>query len=125
MPSGQVLVVDDYADSRDMVTVALEAVGYVAVTADNGWRALVLARRHVPLAIVMDLFMPEMDGIEATRRLKADAETRDIPVIAYTARASADGLELFDDVCLKPCAPDHLVRVVSGAIARGGHRPAP
>jgi two-component system cell cycle response regulator DivK len=122
MQSGQVLVVDDYADSREMLTVALEAVGYVALTADNGWRALVQARRHSPAAIVMDLFMPEMDGIEATRRLKSDADTRDIPVIAYTARASADGLELFDGVCLKPCSPDRLVRVVGEVIARATAR---
>ena len=119
MPTGQVLVVDDYADSREMLAVALEAAGYVVLMADNGWRALVQARCHVPTAIVMDLFMPEMDGIEATRRLKSDADTRDIPVIAYTARGTADDLEVFDGVCLKPCSPERLVRVVGEVIMRG------
>lgn len=116
MPSGLILVVDDYADAREMLTVALEAEGYVVLTADNGWRALAQARRYLPSAIVMDLFMPEMDGIEATRRLKSDPDTQDVPVVAYTARASSDGLELFDHVCRKPCPPDLLVRLVSDVI---------
>lgn len=117
MPSGQVLVVDDYVDSREMLTVALEAEGYAVLTADNGWRALIQAGRHRPDAIVMDLFMPEMDGVEATRRLKSDPDTRAIPVIAYTARASEEGLDLFDDICLKPCPPDRLVRLIDDLLS--------
>ena len=122
---GKILVVDDYADSREMQAVFLEAAGYEVLVAELGRDALALARSHQPAAIVMDIYMPEMDGIETTRCLRAEPALATIPVIAYTARpAGVEGFEdLFDAVCAKPCPPEELLARIEGAVrARGGAR---
>jgi len=66
----------------------------------------------------MDLFMPVMDGFEATRQMKADPILRDVPVIAYSAKASTanEHDHLFVAICQKPCAPQHLVDLVNAAV---------
>jgi CheY-like chemotaxis protein len=121
----QVLVVDDYPDSLELVALVLEQVGYRVLLATNGPHALALAKRHLPAAIVMDLYMPNMDGIATTRLLRADPDLTYIPVVAYTARA--DGMagveDLFDELCTKPCSPETLLAVVERAIR--ARRPQP
>ena len=106
-----ILVVDDYADTRELLSMVLEGSGYDVLTAENGAEALQIARERRPDVIVMDIFMPVMDGVEATERLKADPRTAQTPVIAYTARQTQmDGKrELFAAVCQKPCSPDVLL----------------
>lgn len=117
-----VLVVDDYADTRDMLSFALEAAGYGVLVAETGREALVMAHRHHPAVVVMDIFMPDMDGIEATRRLRADPHLGRIPIVAHTARPwGLAGIEdLFDAVCPKPCPPDLLVELVGQALHAEG-----
>jgi CheY-like chemotaxis protein len=101
----QVLVVDDYADAREMVVLILESAGFAARAASNGAAALASARQHCPDAVVLDIFMPDMDGIETARQFEADAALRGVPLIAYTARADTLRLpmELFAALCVKPC----------------------
>lgn len=85
MASGTaVLVVDDDAAIRDMVTMALQDEGYEVVTA-VGAQALAIARALSPAVILLDIMMPDMDGIEVSRRLRADPATRNIPIIAMSA----------------------------------------
>jgi two-component system cell cycle response regulator DivK len=110
----QVLVVEDYEDARVMVEMILEDAGYRVILAADGAEGVTLARQHRPDAILMDIFMPGLDGIEATRRIKADPSTADVPVIAYTAKPASvrEGDELFAAVCAKPCPPDQLLKIL-------------
>lgn len=111
----QVLVVEDYDDARMMVEMILADAGYRVLLAADGAEGVSMARRHRPDAILMDIFMPGLDGIDATRQIKADPATARVPVIAYTAKPASvrDGEELFAAVCAKPCPPDELLRVVA------------
>jgi two-component system, cell cycle response regulator DivK len=121
-PPRSVLVVDDYADTREMLSMALELAGYGVLLAESGQDALDLARRHHPAAVVMDIYMPEMDGIETTRRLRAEPDLANIPVVAHTARPQRlVALEqLFDGICGKPCPPDQLIHVLDEVLRSTG-----
>lgn len=80
-----VLVVDDAAENRDLVRIVLRAHGYDTLEADGGLTALdILARHHVDL-VLTDVTMPEMDGFQLARHIRADAATRRIPLVFYTA----------------------------------------
>ncbi len=84
----RILVVDDERSLRDLVTTALEFVGYVVRTAADGFGALAAAADFAPELIVLDVGMPGLDGIEVCRRLRADGDTT--PVIFLTARDGID-----------------------------------
>ncbi|GEM_PF-659362 len=86
-PPRRILVVDDQADNRIILEMALEHAGHTVLTATNGVEAVARAREHKPDIILMDLRMPEMNGWEATCLLKADPATRSIPIAALTASA--------------------------------------
>ena len=79
------MVVDDEFEIRDMLGRFLTEQGYVAILASNGEEALELAEKEDPQAILLDILMPGIDGIETCKRLKAKEETRFIPVIMATA----------------------------------------
>lgn len=85
MVKGTVLVVDDDPDIVDLVAIALEDQGYVVISAVNG-AALQLARERQPDVILLDILMPGMDGVEVSRRLRADPATANIPIIAMSAQ---------------------------------------
>jgi two-component system, cell cycle response regulator DivK len=82
-----VLVVEDNDLNSKLLNDLLEYHGYIVVTTRFGEAALELARRHKPDAILMDIQLPDISGIEATRRIKSDEETRTIPIVAVTAFA--------------------------------------
>ena len=82
-----VLVVEDYQDAREMYAAYLSFSGYRVAEATNGIEAIEKTVELMPDIILMDLALPRMDGWEATRRLKADAELSKIPVIVISARA--------------------------------------
>ncbi len=112
-----ILVVDDDEDSRRILMYGLGSAGYRVLVADNGARAVELCQVMLPNLVIMDLAMPEMDGYEATRALKADERTRDVPVIAWSARIFAsDAPELltagFDEVLAKPAHPADVIEAV-------------
>jgi len=88
----RVLIADDNDDNRLVVRIMLERKGWDVLEAINGLEALELASRELPALILMDFRMPGMDGLEATRRLKAAIATRDIPVVALSADGSGGGL---------------------------------
>ena len=83
-----ILVADDTDDIRLMIRVMLENKGHRVVEAANGREAVELATREHMDVILMDLSMPVMDGIEATRRLRGQPETSNMPIIAVTAHCS-------------------------------------
>ncbi|HEX4823286.1 MAG TPA: ATP-binding protein [Candidatus Polarisedimenticolaceae bacterium] len=82
-----VLVVEDNPVNRKLARNVLRARGYRVLEADTGEEGIELARRERPHLILMDLQLPGLDGMEATRRLKADPQTREIPVVALSAHA--------------------------------------
>ena len=108
-----VLLVDDYADNREAYALYLRFKGYRVEEAEDGHEALERAFENRPDLIVMDLSLPGLDGWEATRTLKQDRRTRDVPVIALTGHAlegqsesaRAAGCDAF---ITKPCEPNVL-----------------
>jgi two-component system cell cycle response regulator DivK len=112
-----VLVVDDVAHGREIFAEYLEFRGFRVATAADGQEAIDQAFELHPDVILMDLSLPKVDGWEATRRLKADDRTRDIPIIALTAHALAaahdKAMEVgCDAVVTKPCLPKDLEQEV-------------
>jgi CheY-like chemotaxis protein len=110
-----VLVVDDYQDSREFMSSVLHNAGFIVRTACNGLEAVIAAHEMQPAVIVMDVLMPVLDGVEATRLIKAIDEVRAARVIAYTARAPLDPRltdELFSVILPKPSSPDIVVAAV-------------
>jgi two-component system cell cycle response regulator DivK len=96
----RILLVEDNEMNRDMLSRRLERRGYSILTAENGELGLSLAQLEVPDLILMDITLPQMDGWEATRLLKADRSTRHIPIIALTARALlSDQTKAFEVGC--------------------------
>lgn len=110
-----VLVADDYQDSREFMSMVLQNAGFIVRTACNGLEAVIAAYEMQPAVIVMDMMMPVLDGVEATRLIKAIDELRSARVIAYTARPPLDPRlteELFSAVLPKPSPPDLVVAAV-------------
>jgi two-component system cell cycle response regulator DivK len=109
-----VLVVDDYTDAREMYADFLVFSGFRVAEARDGSEALEKALEIGPDIILMDLSLPGLDGWEATRRLKQDPRTRDIPIVALTGHALAGDRATAlkagcDSFITKPCLPADLV----------------
>jgi CheY-like chemotaxis protein len=85
-----ILVIEDYSDSCTLLSSLLRARGYKVVEARDGREGLLQANRIIPDLILMDLAMPEMDGVEATRRLRQRHTLSRTPIFAITAYATAD-----------------------------------
>jgi DNA-binding response OmpR family regulator len=118
-----VLVADDDADILDLVSYVLQGEGYEIVAAHDGRQALELARERQPQLAVLDVSMPNLDGLEVTRALRADADLATLPVILLTARvAPADQERGFEagatDYLPKPFKPQELRERVAAALAR-------
>ncbi len=88
-----ILIVEDNEMNRDMLSRRLERKGYRILIAVDGEQGIEVARAQEPDLILMDMSLPVVDGWEATRRLKADATLKSIPVIALTAHAMANDRE--------------------------------
>jgi two-component system cell cycle response regulator DivK len=115
-----VLVVDDYGDVREVLARVLEDAGFVVRTAANGLEALLAAYEMRPGVIVMDVTMPVLDGIEATRLIKAVDVTREARVIAYTGNPSFDAnpsRTMFAAVLQKPATPGVVLAAVQQVAA--------
>jgi len=80
----KVLIIDDDAIVRETVRIALGTGGFEAVTLESPALAHVVVRQSKPDLVIMDLYMPELNGLDLCRKLKADPETRRIPVIIFT-----------------------------------------
>ncbi|MBI5961276.1 MAG: response regulator [Chloroflexi bacterium] len=91
--AGLILVVDDSAIQRKIYAATLKASGYEVVTAENGVQGVAMALETMPALILMDISMPEMDGLEATRELRRYPEMARVPILAVTAYTEPEELE--------------------------------
>jgi two-component system cell cycle response regulator DivK len=115
--SKRVLVIEDQEDNRTILRDLLTSTGFEVLEAVNGIEGVEAAARELPDLILMDIQMPEMDGYEATRRIKGEPTTAAIPVIAVTSyalsgdedKAKAAGC---DDYVTKPYSPRALLATV-------------
>lgn len=110
----KILLVEDNEMNRDMLSRRLERRGYQVVMAFDGAQGIQMTQSEAPDLILMDMSLPVLDGWEATRRLKANPETRAIPVIALTAHAMSDDREKAlaagcDDYDTKPIEMNRLM----------------
>ncbi|MGZ4333809.1 MAG: response regulator [Gaiellaceae bacterium] len=92
---GRVLVVEDNEKNMKLLRDLLSAKGYRALEAGSGEEAVELAAAEVPALVLMDVQLPGIDGVETLRRLRADARTADVPVLALTAQAMEGDRERF------------------------------
>ena len=116
-----ILLAEDSPSVQAMVSFRLERSGYDVLVTDNGEDALRLARERLPALAVLDVEMPGLSGLEVTRRLRADDQTRDIPVILLTSLdgdlAVAEGYEAgANDYVTKPFSPQELQTRVKGLL---------
>ena len=113
----KILIVDDQAEVRELVEVTLEVEEYKILTAENGEKAVEIAKAEKPDLIIMDVMMPGIDGLEATRRIKDDPELKDCKIIMLTAKGQKDDVEEgynagADEYFTKPFSPLELIRKV-------------
>jgi CheY-like chemotaxis protein len=112
-----VLLVEDDRDTREMYSEYLSYSGMTVTVAATGRRALESVARQCPDVVVTDIAMPEMDGLELSRHLRAHEETRHLPIIAVSGQVSPRAREAGADVVLeKPCEPDTLLHVIEGVL---------
>lgn len=126
MAKETILVVDDEEDILELVRHHLKREGYAVQCADSGEKALSAARTEPVNLIILDLMLPGIDGLEVTRRLKNDAQTRHIPILMLTAKGEESdvvtGLELgADDYVTKPFSPRILIARTRAIIRRGSN----
>ena len=126
----RILVVEDNESSRDMLARRLSRRGYQVISAADGKRGIAMAHDQSPDLIVMDMSLPEIDGWEATRRLKADPATRAIPIVALTAHAMASDRKKAmdagcDDYYTKPVDFESLVRSLETFLEARNRRARP
>lgn len=119
----KILVVDDDPNIREVICFALAKAGYATVTAADGRQALSLCERERPALLVLDILMPEMDGIEVCRRLRADPARDHLPILFVSSKDDEIdrilGLELGgDDYVAKPFSPRELVARVKAILRR-------
>src|SRR5271170_6752201 len=119
----KILVVDDEPDALEVLGFKLRESGYTPLFAKDGTRAISVARDERPDLIVLDLMLPEVDGLEVCKILRRDPATAGTPIVMLTARAAEMdrvlGLELgADDYVTKPFSPRELVIRIRKQLAR-------
>ncbi|NTZ86541.1 response regulator [Burkholderia metallica] len=116
----RVLVVDDYRDAADALRLLLEARGFECQVADDPFAVCDIARDWQPFAVVLDIAMPGLDGLELATRLRGDPQTSDMLLIACSGLASQRDREQakeagFDAHCAKPLTPHRLLGYLESA----------
>ncbi|MEO6208470.1 MAG: response regulator [Candidatus Limnocylindrales bacterium] len=117
MAGEQILVVEDNTKNMALLRDVLRATGYRTLEASTGGQALKLATEHGPALVLMDIRLPDMDGVEALTQLRMDERTSSIPVLAVTAQAMKGDIERFkeagfDGYLAKPVDIDELLNAV-------------
>jgi CheY-like chemotaxis protein len=109
-PGPKVLVVDDQLESRDWLMKLLTFIGFIVCGADNGVAAIQLWEEWNPQMILMDLHMPVMGGIEATRRIKADPRGKETVIVVLTASALDEDRRIVVESALTIICPNPVAR---------------
>lgn len=118
MTKKRVLCIEDHPEMIDLVRLILERRGYIVDGAVGGREGLEAMERRLPDLILLDLMMPDMDGWEVFRQIKAREGWKDLPIVVITAKAQEIdkvlGLQIagVDDYITKPFAPSDLIRSV-------------
>ena len=123
MKRQKVLVVEDEPDILEVIDYNLTREGFRVLQARDGERGLALARSELPDALVLDLMLPGMDGLEICRRLRADDVTRSLPIVMVTAKGEESdivvGLSIgADDYLVKPFSPRELIARLRAVLRR-------
>lgn len=118
----RILLIEDTEDNRQIVRDLLASAGYDLIEAADGAAGVAMAAKHQPDLILMDIQLPVMDGYEAARRIKADAQLKHIPIIAVTSYAlSGDEAKAFAAGCdayvAKPFSPRQLLAKIRELLA--------
>jgi len=102
----KILIVDDNRDVREVLQCQLQMLGYLVISAENGYIAIEKAIVEQPDLILMDIMMPEMDGWQASRAVRANPDTKDIPILAATAMCRRADL----NACLEAGCNGYIVK---------------
>lgn len=126
----KILLVDDDMDTLRLVELMLQRQGYEVRAASSGPQALQMIQNEQPDLILLDIMMPDMDGYEVARRVRADAATADLPIIMFSAKAQVDdkitGFEAgADDYLTKPTQPRELFAHMKAVLSRSSNRVTP
>lgn len=120
----KILLIEDNELNRDMLSRRLQKRGYEVVTAVDGETGITMAQAEAPALILMDVSLPGIDGLEATRRLKAAPQTRHIPIVALTAHTLANDRDKAlamgcDDFDTKPIELPRLLEKIETLLGQG------
>jgi two-component system cell cycle response regulator DivK len=120
----RVLIIEDSPVNMILTVAILERAGHVALMADTAAQGLALARQERPDVVLMDIQLPDMDGLAATRLLKKDPDLRDIPVIAVTAFAMKGDADTMlragcDGYVTKPIRYQEFLAEIDAVVLRG------
>jgi CheY-like chemotaxis protein len=126
----KILIVDDDLDTLRLVGLMLQHQGYRIIAASSGAQAIALCQSDKPDMVLLDIMMPEMDGYEVARKLRAEPVTANLPIIMFTAKTQVDdkiqGFEVgADDYLTKPTQPRELFAHVKAVLARGKKASSP
>ena len=102
----KILIVEDISDLRTILRTVVESLGYSSLLASNGREAVDMAAAELPDLIMMDIVMPEMDGLQATRLIRQNPKTSSIPILAVTAL----GVHKDRDDCLQSGCNDYIAK---------------
>jgi CheY-like chemotaxis protein len=119
----KILIAEDERDIRDLIAFTLRFAGYEVLTANNGEEAVQMTQKELPDLVLTDVRMPKMTGYEACRLIKADPNTKHIPVVFLSAKGQEaevqNGMAAgADEYLLKPFAPDQLTRKVAEILGK-------
>jgi DNA-binding response OmpR family regulator len=125
MPKSEILIIEDDRKTADLIRLYLKREGYSVRLAHDGTRGLALAEQASPAAIVLDLMLPGMDGLDICHALRAAQEGAGVPILMLTARSTEDDLILgletgADDYLTKPFSPRELVARLTALLRRSG-----
>ena len=123
MPGETILIIEDEHDIRELISYNLESEGWNTLKASAGNEGLELAQKTPPELILLDIMLPDIDGLEVCRKLKRSDSTKDIPVIMLTAKSEdsdvISGLELgAEDYITKPFSPRVLIARIRAVLRR-------
>ena len=123
MPGEKILVIEDEHDIRELISYNLESEGWDIIKAAKGIEGYAAAKKNIPNLILLDIMLPDIDGLEVCRKLKRDETTKDIPIIMLTAKSEdsdvISGLELgAADYITKPFSPRVLIARLRAVLRR-------
>ncbi len=119
----KIVIAEDEPDIRELIAFTLRFAGYEVITGNNGEEGYLLTKSERPDLVMLDVRMPKLTGYEACKRIKAESELANIPVIFLSAKGQENEIEQglaagAEEYLLKPFAPDQLVDRVKTVLAK-------